>query len=464
MAPTRDSCYNLIPSGPGADQLAPLSFKTGADILILLGRKEIFRANATSNEKSYISRRHCEIHVRNKRIHIKPLCQLPTKVCRNAIACPQGKLTELVDGDVIYLLGPTSKCQYTLQIDRDGGGAEKSPLASSAKSNSRSIGGATRSPAVNPTNLGLVDLSHPHNSQDIATKATSSAVASSSSSSEAMPAESTVQSVPETAAPNLNTLAPSNSTTATAGPTVETRAIEEHLECMICLEAIAFAHNLPACGDTYCYECLHDWAKKSTCCPSCNAGFTLDSAMFNRTLDNVIYEIVKTHGEEALGAWNARKERGKAMKEGKGATGAVASQKPAKPTASSSGTATTRRQPQVPTPLPASFYPGYPGYTSNAPAATSSSLRAARVQHFSPVPSQAARNDWERKRTMIEISSPVTRTRNTNIATYFNSPAGAGSRRNPNPSNPTGTDTAENRRKRRKADNQNKASALIDLT
>lgn len=83
------------------------------------------------------------------------------------------------------------------------------------------------------------------------------------------------------------------------------KSLLEQYECGICFETMACAVSLTPCGDSFCYNCIADWALKATHCPFCNAPFDLKHSVPNRLVENSVREILKNE-QEALSAWETR--------------------------------------------------------------------------------------------------------------------------------------------------------------
>lgn len=66
-----------------------------------------------------------------------------------------------------------------------------------------------------------------------------------------------------------------------------TEKVLRQYECSICYETMAYAHSL-SCGDSFCYSCISDWASKQGACPLCQAAFSLQQAILNKTVNSAI--------------------------------------------------------------------------------------------------------------------------------------------------------------------------------
>lgn len=81
----------------------------------------------------------------------------------------------------------------------------------------------------------------------------------------------------------------SSSLGAAPPPSKAKQQVLDQFQCSICFDSMAGSSVVPPCGDSFCYECIRDVAKKPKCkCPVCKSPFDLHRVFLNPLIDNAI--------------------------------------------------------------------------------------------------------------------------------------------------------------------------------
>lgn len=260
--------HHLKPLGAGNEDLMTVNLDTGRDGVIVLGKNgTTFKAEAQQKYLVFISRQHLEIVVKDGLFSVKPVSRNKGSVRLNWGDCAHDRVTPLAIGDIITLLGKHSHYNYELVL-----GPAEDIIECFTRPEKR------------------VRLDQHENRVEMSEESTAPIIAH--------PLE-----VPAPAQPSV--------------PLLKISAeITEVSECSICLLPMAYAFNL-SCGDSFCYSCIADWIEqKKTSCPNCNGSIVngLDGMSHNRTLDNIIRELMKKVGDDAATDWESRWLEGKNKK------------------------------------------------------------------------------------------------------------------------------------------------------
>lgn len=262
--------HHLRPTGAGKDELNAIEFDSAENKIVTLGRNLTTTAAANGKNFQFLSRSHVEVIVEEGTFYIKPTSRQEGMVYKNWQVCQHNERSALDVDDTISLLGNISYFNYQLQL-----GPFKNALGTDPT--------MTKKRRIEEESEGDINV--------IGATTTSNISGASSSSS---------SSAPSTTHPS-------------------TKELDECSECTICLDTIAFAHNL-MCGDAFCYSCIVDWCEKSSKCPYCQEDFDQKAIVHNKSLDKIIYEIVRASGTENLAQYEARMEQGRESKKKKAAT------------------------------------------------------------------------------------------------------------------------------------------------
>ena len=265
-------------------------------VLIKLGRNSV-TTNASASDDAYhvaqLSRNHVELTVNNQVLYIKYVGRCEGLLTKNGEKV-MNEMVPLSIGDEVSLLGTINYFNYKVKNVR------KRPLNHDNTENTK------------VSSSIVIDLESP---------TPAPAPAPSSSANDVISLDTTTSTVStEVAAPVTATSSSTAPVDAAAVAEASSKAIQGHMECMICFELIAFAHNISPCGDSFCYECITSWSSRKQTCPSCQAPFQISAAVPNRLLDNIIREVLERTSVGAhennpeLIAWETRLSNGKTLK------------------------------------------------------------------------------------------------------------------------------------------------------
>jgi pSer/pThr/pTyr-binding forkhead associated (FHA) protein len=272
--------YYLVPVGFGHTCLNTIEVDTSNIKPIVLGRNRntIKDSETCIQHIESLSRNHAEIVYEGNQIYVKSISTQPGTLHKNGQICDPGMLIPLSTGDTISLLGSLSAFNYKLKKvtkrKKNENKADHEIFQDSTQNQSQSVKTDT-----NGENFTTI--------QDVEFVA------------QTKKGKSSVKAVTESS----------------------TKAIQEHLECVICCNLMAFSHSLSPCGDSYCYECILSWSCKKNTCPTCQSDFLMATTVPNRRLDNIIREVLEeqkisgSDKEDAeLLSWEQRVSQGKTLK------------------------------------------------------------------------------------------------------------------------------------------------------
>ena len=278
--------YHLKPTGSGSPHMEAIAIVLPKPPLSSAVRA-IGRADLDAEDKhiQFISRQHVEVSCTSSgEFFVTPVSRQSGHIFVNGICIPDKQQHKLSVGDTITLLGKLNYFNYVLT----SGPPEASPDESSSSSSSRKRGRPDEAKETNNT------VNKKPNGENLVQPESSEKV------------NGTIEALQ--AAPTT--------------PVITAAHLEPHYECSICFEPLAHAHSVIPCGDNFCYICIVDWAEKNKKCPMCNATFDVNNLLPNRTVDNLIGEVLKTD-QEKLQAWQQRCEEGIERKKAAAAAASV---------------------------------------------------------------------------------------------------------------------------------------------
>ena len=285
---------HLAPVGPGKYYLRPIDLYLGNQKIIILGRNAETGLDQDSVDQFsgdsdvmanvvFLSRSHIEVKVGDGKVWVKPIARQPKWVYKNGVALTDGVFEQIHIGDSITMLGRLSYFTYILFDGKSNKVNESQPYKKSRPNEElEPVLPCSSALSVNAgARIGVVTTSRD---------------------------SAQVQSCLPPEPP------PAVSTSVLISSVLENNEMNDHVECSICLNTLAFPHNVVPCGDTFCYACIADWAKKKQTCPHCQQIFDPKLITHNRVLDNMIGGMLRLRGGEVLNEWEKREEDGKEQK------------------------------------------------------------------------------------------------------------------------------------------------------
>ena len=267
-------------------------------MLLKLGRNSL-TTNSSASEDAYhvsqLSRYHAELTVNNQVLYIKYVGRCEGLLTKNGEKV-MNEMVPLSIGDEISLLGTINYFNYKVKNVRKRPHDDNTTTENSKVTSSIIIDLESPTPAPAPSSSANDVISLDSSTSTVSTEVVAAPVAVTATSSSTAPVD------------------------AAAVAEASSKAIQGHMECMICFELIAFAHNISPCGDSFCYECITSWSARKQTCPSCQAPFQISAAVPNRLLDNIIREVLERTSVGAhennpeLIAWETRLSNGKTLK------------------------------------------------------------------------------------------------------------------------------------------------------
>jgi hypothetical protein len=335
--------YHLLPVGLGREHMNAINIDLKMDQTIQLGRNPATGlVSQTAKNVQFVSRNHAEICVTSGLVYVKPTSRQANWVHKNGTQIRDNELERLDIGDTVTLLGKLNFFSFELKLgpkpQTDASNGSQPEESSQQKSKRARVGNEevvvdvsqNSARASNSPLDAFVPVAPNGNSS-----AANSVISVSSSSSNLV----------EVAARRT----PEEIEGAKRAAEVN-KELEDHSLCSICLEPIAFAHNLQ-CGCCFCYECIIDWAKKSVKCPNCNTEFNPKALINNRALDNMISSMLKLNAE-SIKPYEERLAKGKERKKEEESKAA-----PARAPAAGRAPARAANNPVVVAPQPVMYVP-----------------------------------------------------------------------------------------------------------
>lgn len=238
--------FQLRPTGLGCNNIKPVIVKENEECVV--GRNSNTFSDVNCQNSPLISRKHAILEIRNGQLILKPISTLVYINEKQWKKDVDPSEIVLDYGDIVSLLGVANYFNFVVT----GMGRTLSGLSNSLNSGAIAHDSST---ACNPTVHPTVD--------------------------------STVVPVPPVEVPKSE--------------------LERSLECTICFELMACAHQLNSCqcGISYCYGCI----SALNMCPACRAPCSPSNLIPNRIVDEFCHTIIKDN-KEALTDWELRTKAG----------------------------------------------------------------------------------------------------------------------------------------------------------
>jgi hypothetical protein len=250
--------YHLKPTGPGSEYLQDFYIPVDSIGEVVIGRKSIQQCEDNKYYK-FISRSHIAMYVQNKELFIRSTAQGGC-VSVNSIVLNESESIKLSETDIISLLHQKNYFNYQI---------EQVPMRIKSVTNTRRE--KIETPVENKLSLQSRKRSIDGYFQRFDNDNTPAKT----------PNNSLKESVEDTDC---------NAASGGRDAPFAITAIQNTLECTICLQIMALCYSVVPCGHNFCYTCILDWLNQHKTCPTCNA--VAANVIPSRALDDIISCVI----------------------------------------------------------------------------------------------------------------------------------------------------------------------------